>query len=235
MQKVLYKAGDRGAGEYGWLSTRYSFSFANWYDPERMGFGKLRVLNDDTIAPASGFPMHSHRDMEIITIVTEGTLTHQDNLGNKGEVRAGDVQVMSAGTGVTHSEYNASASDPLSLFQIWIEPEQSGGDARYAQASFHAPRSRAGFVHLVGPLGTPKVLTIQQQAHIFRGFLRRDETHAYRVRHKGNGVFIFVIQGELETSSETLSMRDAIGISGETEILLSTPSSADVLIIETPL
>ncbi|MEK7079815.1 MAG: pirin family protein, partial [Patescibacteria group bacterium] len=122
MEKVVHRSKDRGVGEHGWLSTRYSFSFANWYDPARMGFGALRVINDDTIAPAQGFGTHAHEDMEIITLVMSGTLTHEDSLGNRGSIPAGDVQTMSAGTGVQHSERNDSATEPLTLFQMWILP-----------------------------------------------------------------------------------------------------------------
>ncbi len=126
MQITVHKAEERGAGEHGWLSTRYSFSFSSWFNPERMGFGALRVLNDDRIAAGAGFPPHSHKDMEIITIVMEGSVAHKDSTGSEGVVRAGEVQVMSAGSGVVHSEFNASETEPLTLFQLWIETASTG-------------------------------------------------------------------------------------------------------------
>ena len=137
MNTVLHRANERGKSELDWLSSRFSFSFAEWYNPERMGFGSLRVINDDTIAPSSGFNMHAHRDMEIITIVMEGAVTHKDSEGNKGVVMAGDVQVMSAGTGIVHSEYNDSADETLKLFQIWITPNRQGVPFQYAQKHFN--------------------------------------------------------------------------------------------------
>src|SRR3989344_846255 len=136
MKIEVYKAEERGEGKHGWLTTRYSFSFADWYEPSRMGFGTLRVINDDIIAPQSGFGEHGHRDMEIITIVTEGAVTHTDSMGNEKVVEAGEVQVMSAGTGVVHAERNASPTTPLKLFQIWIEPKERDIAPRYAQKRF---------------------------------------------------------------------------------------------------
>lgn len=232
MEKILHRAEKRGKGEYGWLSTHYSFSFANWYEPSRMGFGALRVLNDDTIAPASGFPMHSHRDMEIITIVTEGTLTHKDSLGNTDTVKAGEVQVMSAGTGITHSEYNASATEPLTLFQLWILPEQPGGDPRYEQSSFQ--KTANGFMPLVGPLGTPDVLGIRANARIHRASLTSG-MHIYRLTDPAHGIYVFVIDGKVSVAGEALGARDAIGISGTSEVSIESADTADLLLIEVPL
>lgn len=220
MQNVIHRAEDRGRGEYGWLSTRYSFSFANWYEPTRMGFGRLRVINDDTIAPASGFPMHAHRDMEIITIVTKGILTHKDSLGNTGTVKTGEVQVMSAGTGVVHSEYNASATEPLELFQIWIQPKEQGEAPRYEQKTF-----TKGKVDLA----------VGDKSHITRIAIEAGKTFNYTLHTKGNGVYVFVIDGRITLAGETLEKRDAIGLTDSEHIEIAAATPADVLCIEVPM
>lgn len=235
MEKVLHRAQKRGERDYGWLSTRYSFSFGDWYEPARMGFGALRVLNDDTIAPASGFPMHGHRDMEILTIVTSGTLTHKDSLGNTGVVRAGDVQVMSAGTGIVHSEYNASPNEPLTLFQIWIQTEKEGSAPRYDQKSFGALRAEDGVVPLAGPVGDACPLEIRQHAFLARAVVDPDHPCAYRMHREENGVYVFIIEGAAEVAGERLGSRDALGISGIGAVNIAAEVHADILIIEVPL
>jgi redox-sensitive bicupin YhaK (pirin superfamily) len=235
MKTLIHKSSDRGKGEHGWLSSRFSFSFADWYEPTRMGFGALRVLNDDTIQPASGFGMHPHKDMEIITIVMGGTVTHKDSMENTGTVPAGDVQVMSAGTGVTHSEYNESKTEPLKLFQLWIETQIPGVRPRYAQATFPRETAPGELTLLVAPLENDEALGIYQGAYICCG--SADATHpiSYKVRGKGNGVYIFVIDGELTAGGETLGARDAVGISEIETIELASPSRASFLLIEVPL
>lgn len=235
MEKVLHRADKRGRGDHGWLSTRYSFSFADWYEPARMGFGALRVLNDDTIAPASGFPMHGHRDMEITTVVTSGTLTHRDSLGNTGVVHAGDVQVMSAGTGVVHSEYNASPAEPLTLFQIWIQTKKSGEAPRYDQKSFGIVRAGDGIAPLVGPIDGESPLAIRQDAFISRAAIDADHPGEYRLHKEGNGVYIFVIEGTAEAAGERLSARDALGVSDTDAVTITAAAHADILLIEVPM
>jgi redox-sensitive bicupin YhaK (pirin superfamily) len=235
MEKVLHHSEKRGRSDHGWLSTHYSFSFGDWYEPTRMGFGALRVLNDDTIAPASGFPMHGHRDMEIVTIVTNGTLTHKDSLGNTGVVRTGDVQVMSAGTGIVHSEYNASPDEPLTLFQIWIQTEEDGNVPRYDQKSFETVHVEDGIVSLVGPEGEKNPLFIRQDAFISRTVTDSSHPREYRLQREGNGVYVFIIEGAAEVAEEQLLTRDALGISNANTVSITTTSRADVLIIEIPM
>lgn len=235
MEKILHRADKRGQGDHGWLATRYSFSFADWYEPARMGFGALRVLNDDTIAPSSGFPMHSHRDMEILTIVTGGTLTHKDSLGNTGVVRTGDVQAMSAGTGIVHSEYNASPNEPLTLFQIWIQTEKERGTPRYDQRSFDAIRAKDGIVPLAGPVGEAYPLEIHQNAFLSRVIVDPDHPCAYRMHREGNGVYIFIVEGAAEVAGEPLHARDALGISEADTVNIIAEAHADILLIEVPL
>jgi redox-sensitive bicupin YhaK (pirin superfamily) len=233
MEKVLHHAEDRGRGDHGWLTTRYSFSFADWYEPERMGFGALRVLNDDRIAEGAGFPPHGHTDMEIITIVTEGAVAHKDSTGTDGVVRAGEVQVMSAGTGVVHSEFNASHDEPLELFQIWIEPAEKGGAPRYDQRAFAMPN--AGEMRsLVGPMDAKDTLGIRQNAYISRA--RIDPAHGvrYALHGKGKGAYVFCIEGSLTADGVRLGKRDALGITDASAVAIASDSEADVLIIEVP-
>ncbi len=235
MDKIIHRAKERGQGEYGWLSTRYSFSFANWFEPSRMGFGALRVINDDTVAPASGFPMHSHKDMEIITIVTSGTITHEDNLGNKGEVPEGDVQAMSAGTGVVHAEFNESQTEPLTLFQIWIEPKVRGIEPRWAQKSFGLSNSKSGLTLLAAPDGSPEGLPINQDAYVYWGVLDAERPLKYILQKEGNGVYLFVIDGSVLVEGDTLEAKDAIGLSDFAETSFTAATHATVLIFEVPL
>lgn len=237
MNTAIHRAGDRGRGDHGWLTTRYSFSFADWYDPNRMGFGKLLVINDDRISADNGFGMHQHRDMEIITIVTSGTLTHKDSLGNAGTVTAGEVQVMSAGTGVAHSEYNASTTEPLELFQIWILPKKLGIAPRYAQAMIPADEQKE-IILLVGPESTDAtkdVLTINQDAYISRGTLSPGEPFSYAAHKEGNGLYVLVISGSIEIADEPLYARDAMGITDTTFVEISAIEPSELLIIEVPV
>jgi redox-sensitive bicupin YhaK (pirin superfamily) len=229
MEKIIHRAEERGVSEHGWLSSRFSFSFADWYEPTRMGFGALRVINDDVIAPSSGFGAHSHRDMEIITIVTSGTVTHKDSIGNIGTVPAGDVQVMSAGTGVVHSEYNDSATEPLTLFQIWIEPNEKAVTPRYDQRSFLS--SIEGVTELVGPFGT-EGLTIRQDAYISRAKLASGTVLDYKIHKEGSCVYVFVVSGSIVVEEETLVERDAIGLSDFSTVSLACIAEAVILIIE---
>mgnify|MGYP003393974905 CR=1 FL=1 len=230
MKTLLHKAGERGEGEHGWLRTRYSFSFASWYEPSRMCFGKLRVLNDDTIAPANGFAPHAHRDMEIVTLVTEGAVTHEDSMGNKKQVKAGEVQVMSAGTGVVHAERNESPSETLKLFQIWIEPRAPGGSARYAQKAFDL--ECPGETLLVAPEAP---LSLGQDAWLSLVNLKKGEEWAYQVKKVGNGCYFFVIEGSVSIAGHELEARDALGVWEADEASVLSKGGAQLLAIEVPM
>ena len=234
MQKVVHKADSRGGADHGWLKTRHSFSFADWYEPKRMGFGKLRVLNDDFVAPSSGFDPHPHREMEIVTIVTGGEVTHEDSAGNKGVTKAGDVQVMSAGTGVLHSERNASETESLSLFQLWIESKERGVAARYDQHTF--PKIQQGiFELLVGPKGSGAPLWIYQDAYISRALFDRDLSLTYTLKGKNLGIYLFVISGQLLVSGESLFERDALGVWETEEVRITATQRSEFLILEVPM
>lgn len=237
MIRIVHKAEDRGVSEHGWLSSRFSFSFAEWYEPSRMGFGALRVINDDTIAPHSGFPPHPHRDMEIITIVTHGAVTHKDSMGNEGVISAGEVQVMSAGTGVMHAEINGD-DEELRLFQIWIEPKLSSIVPRYDQQNFSLQKHPDGRTLLVSPEGEEEgaSLTINQDAYLSWLELPEEETHIYELHRPGFGLYALVVEGEVVIDGEPLSSRDAIGLAGmkePTQIVAKT--STTVLLIEVPI
>lgn len=234
MGKVLHHAEDRGRGDHGWLQSRFSFSFADWYEPARMGFGALRVLNDDRIAEDSGFPPHGHRDMEIITLVTSGAVAHKDSTGSDGIVRDGEVQVMSAGTGVVHSEFNASSTEPLELFQIWIEPREKGGVPSYDQKKFELPES-GKIVPLVGPMNGGGALGIRQHAYLSRARLDAMRPVSYELHDEAHGVYAFVISGTVEIDGVRLSARDALGITEAESFEMKTPAEADVLLIEVPM
>lgn len=235
MKTILHKNEERGVSEHGWLSSRFSFSFADWYEPTRMGFGALRVINDDVISPNSGFGMHPHRDMEIITIVTGGAVTHKDSAGNIGHVPAGSVQVMSAGRGVTHSEYNDSEDTPLTLFQIWILPQKLGVDVAYGEKAFDFENAPLGETILVAPQGEAlkNELTINQEAWITYGHVDALHPLTYNVKRNGNGVYALVISGDVNIGGQELSSRDALGISETDSITIS--GNGRLLLIDVPM
>lgn len=232
MQKIFHPAEERGKAEHGWLHTRFSFSFADWYEPSRMGFGVLRVLNDDVIEPHTGFGMHPHANMEIVTIVTEGAVSHEDSMGNKYVVPAGDIQVMSAGSGVTHAEFN-KGDDQLALFQIWITPRVMGLPPRYVQQSLGAIQKNKMEL-LVS--GDPKddVLFINQDAYVYRALCDGGKTLNYTLRQPGNGVYIFVVKGSIRVLDTDLGARDALGVWDADKIEIVTQSPAELLVFEVP-
>lgn len=235
MQKAIHRAWERGTSDHGWLQSRFSFSFAEWYEPGRVGFGQLRVINDDVIAPLGKFGMHPHQDFEIITIPLSGAVTHEDNMGNRGVVSAGEVQVMSAGTGVVHSEYNASTTEPLALFQIWIAPNVKGAKPRYAQKKFKTDNRKNSWQLLVAEDGVTGALPIYQNARISRADMEPGTTLSYTIFHGGNGVYALVIDGEVDVLGEHLGRRDALGILEAEQFTFSTVVPSSVLLIEVPM
>ncbi len=212
MEKIFHKASQRGFADHGWLKTTHSFSFANYFDSEKNHFGKLRVLNDDVIAPAKGFDLHPHQNMEIITISLSGAIRHGDNMGNEEIISVGEVQVMSAGSGIWHSEFNASDSELLSLFQIWILTDKKGHKSRYEQKAFSEARRINSWQLLVSPKGKNESLSIHQDAYISIIVTDNLQTANYQLNKQGNGVYFMLIQGEAEINNQTLQKRDAFGV-----------------------
>lgn len=234
MRSIVHRAADRGVGEYGWLHARYSFSFASWYDPARRGFGALRVINDDVVDPGAGFPRHGHRDMEIITIVTSGAVAHEDSMGNRYVVPAGDVQVMSAGTGVIHAEMNASRTDILRLFQVWIGPRTKGVVPSYAQQSFGLGEA-PGLRLLAAGDGSPGALPINQDAWVSWLILAAGETYTYRLHGGQFGLYVLAVEGEVAVASEVLGGRDAMGITGAEHVALVAKKPSIIALFEVPV
>jgi len=240
-QHILYRSETRGYAHHGWLEARHTFSFAGYYNPERIHFGVLRVLNDDRIAGGMGFGTHPHDNMEIITLPLEGALEHRDSMGNTGVIRKGDVQVMSAGTGITHSEYNHHPGDEVKLLQIWVYPNQKNVVPRYDQRTFDLELGRNTLQTLVmpGPESEPcPALWIHQNAWFHRGLFDAGVELNYRLRGPGNGLYAFVIDGRFQIDGVDLGERDGLGITGvgENGILIAAHSAgADLLLMELPL
>ncbi len=229
----IRRSQDRGHAEHGWLDSRHTFSFAGYHDPRHMGFGPLRVINEDRVIPGAGFGTHPHRDMEIITYVLSGTLEHRDSMGNGSVIRPGDVQHMSAGTGVTHSEFNASKDEPVHFLQLWIEPRERGGPPVYGQR--HVPRDqRLNTLRLVvSPDGRDDSLSIKQDASIFAVTL----TASASVEHvvpEGRRAWIHVASGSLDAADRTLSAGDALATDDPGALLLTATQDAEVLVFDLP-
>jgi hypothetical protein len=235
MEKIIHKADTRGHANHGWLDAHHSFSFANFYDPARMHFGVLRVLNDDRIAPGMGFGMHPHDNMEIITIVLEGALKHKDNMGNEGVIRPNDVQVMSAGTGVVHSEFNPSKDETGSLLQIWLFPRERGVQPRYDQKTFDPAVRKNGLQVVVAPEGKEGALWINQDAWFSMGQLDEGQSLTYHSRLTGNGSYIFVISGSLEIGGQTVGTRDGLGLRDFDQVNIKADANAEFLIMDVPM
>lgn len=227
---LLIKADTRGKGDYGWLKTRYYFSFANYYNPNLNGFGKLLVINDDVIAPNCGFPTHGHKNMEIVTIVLEGELEHKDSIGNIGKIMSGDVQRMSAGKGVLHSEYNSSSKDFLKLFQIWVETDKIDIKSGYEQKKIDF--NKLGQNLIVSPNGIDGSLKINQNCYFSILNLDENKGFVYEKYDNGNGVFCLLVEGGLSIKNYNLNRRDAIGFYELETIKFKSKIKSRVLIIE---
>ena len=235
MKKKLHRADSRGFLDHGWLRTYHSFSFASYYDPEKIHFGTLRVLNDDYIDPAQGFGTHPHNDMEIITIPLSGVVAHRDNTGHEEFIRPNDVQVMSAGSGIFHSEFNGSEEEALNLLQIWVFPNAKGHEPRYNQKTFD-PELRKGKLHtFISPEKEGENLWLNQNAYFSWIELNADSQITYKLNDPNNGVYIFTIEGKIEAAGEQLMKRDGMGISGVEGFEMSALSSSFILFMEVPV
>lgn len=236
MNTIIHKASQRGFADHGWLKAAHSFSFANYFDNEKIHFGKLRVLNDDLISPARGFDLHPHQDMEIITIPLSGALRHTDNMGNEEIISTGEVQVMSAGTGIWHSEFNASKTFDLSLFQIWIFTIKKGLKPGYNQKKFDETERVGKWQLLVSPNGQNNALSINQSAYISIIEFSSENSTIYHLNEQGNGVYFMLIEGEAEIIGNTLQKRDAIGVWNIIDsIEINFTRSSKLLAIEVPM
>lgn len=235
MKTVIHKAATRGHANHGWLDTHYTFSFADYYNPERVHFGVLRVLNDDHIDGGGGFGRHPHDNMEIITIVLEGELEHKDSMGHTEVIRPNEVQVMSAGTGIFHSEYNHDPEKPVQLLQIWVFPEKKDITPRYEQKMFKPEERKNKWQTLVSPTEY-QGLTIKQHAFFSRISLDKNCSSGYKLMNSKNGMYLFIIDGSVELSGEIiLNRRDGIGISDTPAISLKAMADSDILLMEIPM
>ena len=235
MKSILFPASERGKADYGWLKPNYYFSFGQYHDNNKTHFGLLRVLNDDFIAGGGAFPTHPHDNMEIITIPFTGALKHKDSTGGQGIISAGDVQIMSAGTGVQHSEANASSTEPVTLFQIWIFPKERNISPRYDQRSFDLIERVNKWQTLVSPVETDKALWINQNARLSFTKLEAGKTLSYTNAFKGNGIFLVTINGTVSVEEKRLDKRDALGISDTDEFSITSVDDAELLAIEIPM
>ncbi len=231
---VFYPAGARGHANYGWLDANYSFSYAHYYNPQRMHFGVLRVLNDDTIAGGTGFGTHPHDNMEIITIPLVGALEHKDSMGNSGVIHAGDVQIMSAGTGIQHSEFNHYPDSSGSALQIWILPKLREITPRYEQKTFPVADRINRFQTVVAP-DDETALWINQDAYLSLASLEKGFAGEYKIQREGNGAYIFVIEGEITVGEQKLGRRDALGLREVTSFNFIADADAEVLVLDVPM
>lgn len=233
---VLHKAATRGHADHGWLNARHTFSFANYYDPERMHFGVLRVLNDDAIAAGKGFGTHPHDNMEIVTIPLAGTVEHKDSMGNSGTINAGEVQVMSAGTGITHSEFNHRTDSELRLLQIWMFPRQRNVTPRYAQMALDSAASSNGFAQILSPLPDDAGVWVHQDAWFHLGRFVGANRTSYTLKRKGNGVYAFLIEGSATIHGQALERRDGLGVWDVDELTIETgEQGAHILLMDVPM
>ena len=229
----IRRAQDRGHANHGWLDSFHSFSFANYYDPAHMGFGPLRVINEDRVAPGQGFGTHSHRDMEIISYVLDGGLAHKDSMGNGSTIRPGDVQRMSAGTGVAHSEFNASKEAPVHFLQIWIEPNVRGVRPSYEEKRFDEASKRGRLRLIASPDGREGSVTIHQDAAVYAALLDGAEAVEHSPR-TGRRTYVHVVRGAVSVNGEALVHGDAVKISGERGVRLDGGRDAEVLLFDLP-
>lgn len=232
---ILHKASSRGHADHGWLNAYHSFSFASWYNPERIQFGMLRVLNDDTVAAGMGFGTHPHDNMEIITIPLEGDLAHKDSMGNSSTIKTGDVQVMSAGTGIQHSEFNPNADLQTKLFQIWLFPKYRNVEPRYQQITLDVTKQKNSFAQILSPNPDDEGVWIHQDAWFYLSDFEANFSKILALQKEGNGFYIMNIEGEIEVNGEKLEKRDAIGIWETNEIEINANSDSRFLIMEIPM
>jgi redox-sensitive bicupin YhaK (pirin superfamily) len=234
MKANLHTANSRGHANHGWLKSYHSFSFANYFNPERMGYKALRVINDDYIAASEGFGTHPHKDMEIITIPLKGKLRHKDTMGNETVISSGEVQLMSAGTGIYHSEYNDTSDEEVNMLQIWVLPKKLGIEPRYDQKKYHLEDRTNKWQLVVSPDGREGSVEINQDAFFSMTNLIKGNSLSYERKLDKNGIYLFVIEGEVKVGDTVLHTRDALTIDNQSYIELAASADSNLLLIEVP-
>ncbi len=235
MKTVLHKATTRGHANHGWLNSHHTFSFANYYNPDRMHFGVLRVLNDDVVAGGRGFGTHPHDNMEIISIPLEGDLEHKDSMGNTAVIKSGDVQAMSAGTGVYHSEYNKQSDQEVRFLQIWVFPNKKNVEPRYDQITLDKGQLKNNFKQILSPNADDDGVWIHQNAWFHMGDLEKGTETNYDIKDRNNGVYAFVLEGEVSINGQALEKRDGFGVWDTDQISIKADSNAKVLLMDVPM
>ncbi len=235
MKKIYHASSNRGKVNHGWLQAKHSFSFGNYFDPKRIQFGALRVLNDDIIAPGRGFGSHPHDNMEIITIPLEGALEHKDSMDNTGIIKADEIQVMSAGTGIYHSEYNNSVEKEVNLLQIWVLPKEKNTAPRYDQKNILGLKKTNALYPIITPDSKGREMWINQDAWFHMGDFDKPTQLEYNINKKGNGVYAFLINGAAEIAEESLKKRDALGLWDTDKFIIKIESNSRILLIEVPI
>ncbi|MGB5698521.1 pirin family protein [Muriicola sp.] len=235
MQKIIHRASSRGQADHGWLKSYHTFSFANYYDPSRMNFGVLRVLNDDEVAPGMGFGKHPHKNMEIISIPLEGDLEHSDSMGNTAVIREGDIQTMSAGTGVSHSERNKNRDQKVKFLQIWVLPNKLNVTPRYDQITLEKDKLKDQFLQIISPDPGDDGIWIHQQAWFHLGEFSEGNSVSYTLKNKENGLYVFLLEGTCQVGDEILNRRDGLGIWEADTVTFEINASSKILLMEVPM
>ena len=233
MKKVLHKADSRGHVNHGWLNSYHTFSFANYHNPERMNFGVLRVLNDDTVAPSMGFGTHQHKNMEIVSIPLEGDLEHKDSMNTIAIIKEGDIQVMSAGSGIFHSEKNKNNDKPVKFLQIWVLPNKENVEPRYDQIKIASKENE--FNQILSPNPDDEGVWVHQNAWFFLGLFNKDTTTSYKLKDENNGLYVFILNGKASINETTLENRDGIGIWDFDQIEIQVNENSKILLMEIPM
>ena len=232
---ILHKADTRGNANHGWLQSFHTFSFANYHNPERMNFGVLRVLNDDTVSAGMGFGTHPHNDMEIVSIPLEGDLEHQDSMGNKTVIQNGDIQIMSAGTGIRHSEYNKNKDEQVKFLQIWIIPNKKNVTPRYDQITLNPEERHNKLQQILSPNPEDAGVWIHQDAWFHLGKFDKDIATDYQFKKEDNGLYVFVLKGDISVNNQELNTRDGLGIWNTDTVSIKANSEAEFLLMEVPM
>ncbi len=232
---VLHKANTRGHANHGWLNSYHSFSFANYYNPDRMNFGVLRVLNDDQVSSGMGFGEHPHDNMEIISIPLEGALEHKDSMGNNGVIKSGDIQVMSAGTGIRHSEFNQSKEFDVRFLQIWLMPNQKNVGPRYDQIEIGELKKENELYQILSPNKEDQGVWIHQNAWFYKGEFNKEVMVNHKINNANNGFYVFVIEGQVTINNQLLEKRDGYGLWDTTSLEIKAKKGTNILLMEVPM